>query len=249
VTGSATTSLRSCRLGSAPGWPLVLYFHHVHPTLEHYTSLRAAAFAAGLDTVLDRFDPIGLDDVLGADGTIRRPDRPTVLITFDDGYADVREDALAILADRGVRATFFVCTGLLGQRSPEPGSDHLSWGDCAELQRAGHTVASHGVTHRRIDTLGPDEAAGEVRDSLTALRERLGVARAAYAYPYGFTAEIPGEIGGFTGAVTGFGTVKAGPEPWTDQRSAIRRTYLPTGEEPTWREIVAGWRRGWDGAA
>ena len=35
--------------GSAPGWPLVLYFHHVHPVIDHYTNVRPDQFARGLD--------------------------------------------------------------------------------------------------------------------------------------------------------------------------------------------------------
>jgi peptidoglycan/xylan/chitin deacetylase (PgdA/CDA1 family) len=49
---------------------------------------------------------------------------PTVAVTFDDGYADNLHRALPILAETGVPATFFLCTGLLDSRD-EFWSDEL----------------------------------------------------------------------------------------------------------------------------
>lgn len=77
--------------------------------------------------------------------------------------------------------------------------------------------------------------------SLADLRHRLGAATAAYAYPYGLMTEIPAQIDGFAGPVTGFSTVKAPPLPWPQAPRAIRRTYLPTGAEETWPELVCHW--------
>lgn len=232
---------------SAPGWPLVLYFHHVHPTYQHYTSLRPESFVRGLDLVLDHFASVSLGDLLRADGTFSAPPlTPSVLFTFDDGYADLLEVAISALQSRGVSATFFVCTGLLGQRSTDPAGDHLSWSQVGELAAAGHTIGSHGVTHRPLTDLSPDEIDHEVRDSLTQLRERAGVTLPTYAYPYGIPAPIPRRIDGFAGEITAFGTVKAPARAWTEAPQAIRRVYLPTGADERWPGIVNEWRRGWE---
>jgi peptidoglycan/xylan/chitin deacetylase (PgdA/CDA1 family) len=56
------------------------------------------------------FEIIGPDQL--TDGSRGRPGR-RVMITFDDGYRDLRELAFAVLEDNGVKATLFLCTGFL----------------------------------------------------------------------------------------------------------------------------------------
>jgi peptidoglycan/xylan/chitin deacetylase (PgdA/CDA1 family) len=249
AAGTQPGSAPPFTVASAPGWPVVAYFHHVHPGLGHYTSLTPDAFARGVDLLLDRFELLTINDVFGLDGSLRVPARPSALLTFDDGYADLIDHALPVLEARDVRATFFVCTHLLGRRSADPRGNHLSWSDCAGLLDGGHSVASHGQTHRPLSELAPEEASTEVIGSLALLRERLGVGRPAYAFPYGLSAPVPSEVPGFAGPLTAFGTVKAAPQPWPAARTAIRRTYLPTGEDDTWPSVVAGWRAGFEAAA
>ena len=41
--------------------------------------------------------------------------KPAVAITFDDGYADMALEALPVLEEEGVPATFFVSTGFIGK--------------------------------------------------------------------------------------------------------------------------------------
>ncbi|HST80767.1 MAG TPA: polysaccharide deacetylase family protein [Kineosporiaceae bacterium] len=247
LAGHPVGGQESFRSASAHGWPLVLYFHHVHPTHQHYTSLRPESFVRALDLVLEKFAPVSLDDLIQPDGTFSAPPQaPSVLFTFDDGYADVLEVAVPAMQDRGISATFFVCTGLLGQRSENPAENYLSWSNVGELAAAGHTIAAHGVTHRPLPDLSQEEVDSEVRDSLTQLRERAGVTLPAYAFPYGLAAPIPRRVDGFTSDVVAFGTVKAAPRPWTEAPQAIRRVYLPTDQDDSWPGIVNEWRIRWE---
>ncbi|WP_084963700.1 polysaccharide deacetylase family protein [Thermoactinospora rubra] len=218
--------------GSAPGWPLVLYFHHVHPDLDHYTSLTPRAFAHGLETVLEHVGP-ALDPA-ELDGP--PPDRPTVLITFDDGHRDTLDHAVPILDELGVKALFFV----IAERA-DAGGDALTWAELADLRRAGHRIGSHTLTHRKLPELPPDEQRREITGSLAVLEDRLGVQAPPLAYPYGLPPTAP-VVPPHTLA---FGTVKADPVPWTRAPHAIRRTYLPVGHEPSWPALCRDWRHQW----
>src|SRR4051812_10128402 len=68
--------------------------------------------------------------------------RPEVTITFDDGNASDVEIGLPRLLERGMKARFYVCAGLLG----EPG--RLDDAAVRELHGAGMLIGSHGWSHR-----------------------------------------------------------------------------------------------------
>lgn len=94
--------------------------------------------------------------------------RPDVVITFDDGNLSDLEIGLPRLLERGLRARFFPCAGLLG----EPG--RIDPSGVRELQRAGMVVGSHGWAHRDWRELdwGPRGAA-EVADEMVRARRDL----------------------------------------------------------------------------
>ena len=72
-----------------------------------------AAFDRLLELVTRRFVPVGLDEVLAAYRELRPlPDR-AVWLTFDDGDRSTIVDAAPVLRRHGVRATAFVCPGLI----------------------------------------------------------------------------------------------------------------------------------------
>jgi peptidoglycan/xylan/chitin deacetylase (PgdA/CDA1 family) len=102
-----------------------------------------------------------------------------VLLTFDDGREDHLRVVLPILKAHGLRATFFVVTGLMGR----PG--YLTWEQAAELRAAGMEIGSHTHTHPRLDTLEAAEAERELTLSQAAIEERLGGRALALALPHG----------------------------------------------------------------
>jgi len=80
---------------------------------------------------------------------------------------------LDLLAERGFRATFFVL-GWVAERNPEV---------VRRIATAGHEIASHGWSHRRITDLTPEEFRREVRDSKRLLEEITGRAVRGYRAP------------------------------------------------------------------
>lgn len=89
--------------------------------------------------------------------------RPDVRLTFDDGNASDRELVLPELLERGLRATFFVPAGKVG----EPG--FLTPDGVQELVEAGMAVQSHGMSHR--SWRGLDERS--LHEELVLARGRL----------------------------------------------------------------------------
>jgi peptidoglycan/xylan/chitin deacetylase (PgdA/CDA1 family) len=125
------------------------------------------------------------------------PERPVVL-TFDDGFADVHDRALPLLASHGVTATLFVTTGWIADGGPPrgpgqgrarlPDSGMLSWSQIEELAEAGIEIGAHTLTHPQLDQLRPAALRRELQDSKHLLEDRLGMAVTGLSYPYGYSS-------------------------------------------------------------
>ena len=85
-----------------------------------------------------------------------------VALTFDDGPSgQITRRLLEGLAQRDVRATFFLC----GYRLE-------LYGDLAgEIRRQGHEVGLHGFSHDSMADMGPEELRRELRDTAALLPE------------------------------------------------------------------------------
>jgi peptidoglycan/xylan/chitin deacetylase (PgdA/CDA1 family) len=230
--------------GAVPGWPVVLYFHHIHPDIRHYTAVTPAAFDRGLAQLGERFlplEPQAVPSVLDKGGL---PD-PTCLLTFDDGYADVFEHALPIMERRGWRSVVFVSVDLVGQVEQHPVRGplrHMTWEQLAELTRRGHIVASHGSAHIALNRMDTAAAQADIDKARRVLQERLPGAPDWLAYPFG---ELPGP-GDIRLPSLCFGSVKAPARAWDAAPHEIRRTYLPADEPQRWDRCMTEWRRAWD---
>lgn len=100
-------------------------------------------------------------------------------ITFDDGNLSDATIALPALAKRGLRASFFVCAGRIGQ----PG--YVDASALRELLAAGMAVGSHGWQH--VDWRRCDDAAlqRETQGALDTLADLIGYRVGAVGVPFG----------------------------------------------------------------
>jgi peptidoglycan/xylan/chitin deacetylase (PgdA/CDA1 family) len=108
------------------------------------------------------------------------PRRP-VLITFDDGYADVLYNAAPVLHRLHWPATAFVITDRIS--GPDP--SFLTWHQLRDLEHDGFTIGSHTVHHLRLTKLPPAQVWHELSQSRKSLERHLGRPVHSLAYPYG----------------------------------------------------------------
>src|SRR5437879_1383728 len=99
-----------------------------------------------------------------------------VTLGFDDATA-AQFQVGAMLASRGLNATFFVNSGRVGT------SGHLTWDQIATLQAQGHEIAGHTVNHVKLTTVSPDEQRRQICDDRAALLSRNFPA-VSFAYPF-----------------------------------------------------------------
>jgi peptidoglycan/xylan/chitin deacetylase (PgdA/CDA1 family) len=118
------------------------------------------------------------------------PDKP-VLLTFDDGYADLAKYALPVLRRYGFGAAVFVVTGRVGGTSTW--DEARGSGTYRLLTREqirywatqGIEFGAHSRTHVDLATLAANELAEEVIGSRDELANILGSPVTSFAYPYG----------------------------------------------------------------
>ena len=156
------------------------------------------------------FHTITLDDLTSAilEGD-PLPPRPVVL-TFDDGYADLYTTAFPILKRYGFRATSFVITGKVGW----PG--YLTWPQMLEMQASGLVqFESHTVDHVDMSRVTPAKAQYELTASKMALEQHLNVPVRYFCYPFGRynprVEALLAQDGYVAATTTAYGTVH-GPE-------------------------------------
>jgi O-antigen biosynthesis protein len=118
--------------------------------------------------------------------------KQTVVITFDDGFADFTEHALPTLTEHGLTSTMYVVTGCVGSTSTwlesvgQGDRPMLGWSDVESLAEAGVEVGAHTHSHPQLDIVNRSTAWEEIRRSRGVLEDRLGREVPSFAYPFGF---------------------------------------------------------------
>ena len=132
---------------------MVLAYHEVMPESNYAYCVTAASFAEQL-RLLD---------------SLKKTKPVQAQITFDDGEQSQFHNALPLLAEHGLKATYFVTPGLIGTAAK-----FLGWDDFRALQAAGHSLQSHGWSHKFLTFCSEAELAHELRASKQSLEDNLG---------------------------------------------------------------------------
>lgn len=114
----------------------------------------------------------------------------TVGLCFDDGFRDIADDALPVLAGLGFRATVFVATEVIDGTAwfdwYENQPPVLGWEAIARLDAEGtFRFGAHTATHPNLIGIDNDSARREIVDSRRVLEDRLGREVGSFCYPGG----------------------------------------------------------------
>lgn len=112
-----------------------------------------------------------------------------IILTFDDGEANIYHHAFPILREFGLRAVVFLIAGYIGRENTWDISltgrrvGHMDWGQIHQLKKAGMEIGSHGMTHRNLARLNTDELDYELNESKAIIEKELGTIRCV-SYPF-----------------------------------------------------------------
>ena len=176
---------------------MVLFYHRVANTSPNDWTISPEQFRRQISWVRERYDIVSLHDAqlrIGADDN----KRPTVCITFDDGYADNCETAVPWMLDQEIPFTYFVTSNHV--QSGEPFAHDVAAGNplkpntieqIHEMASAGVEIGAHSRTHTDLGQLENeqmlfDEIVGSKRD----LEEMLDRPVRYIAFPFGMPSNM-----------------------------------------------------------
>jgi len=170
--------------------------------------------------------------------------KPLVL-SFDDGYADICQYALPLLVEHGISAIVYLVADRrqdnwmnLGGGAALPLMD---WSQVRDLARNGIMFGSHTQTHPDLTQLSDEQLHSELVDSKKEIEDQLGQPVNHFCYPFGAhddrVVDAVGEAGYTTATTTRRGAVVPGCDPLRLPRLSVGKNMrLPRFlSRITWR--------------
>jgi len=174
----------------------ILFYHRVANSFFNGWTISHEGFTRQIDWLQANFDLVSLSEAQRriASGF---NNRPTVAITFDDGYAENSEYALPLLLERSIPFTYFVTVrNVVDQR---PFTHDLNAGrplpvDSLETVRAlaaiGVDIGCHTMTHPDLATLDETQLQREISAAGKELEDHISRSVPHFAFPFGLQQNL-----------------------------------------------------------
>ncbi len=171
----------------------ILMYHYIRPLPSMYgdwmgykLSVSPATFTEQLDWLSEHgYHAIDFNDLRAYfAGTKVLPHKP-VVITLDDGYADLYTNAYPVLKAYKFKAVAYIVTNFVGQ------SSYVTAGQVVEMDHNGIQIASHTMNHANLARTSPYLVTYQLSSSKAWLEQLLGHPVVDFAYPSGkFSAHV-----------------------------------------------------------
>lgn len=217
----------------------MLIYHRVGGGSPDERDVPVGSFAAQV-RLLEGADVVPLDAAVGR--LAAGDDEPCVVLTFDDGFADVHANAWPLLRAAGLPFTVYLSTAFVGGTMQWDGSTAtaagaaLTWQQLEDMVASGLcTVGNHTHHHCRPELLDTDE----LDRCSDEVESHLGVRPRHFAFTWGVPVPRMATAlrSRFASAATGaVGRNLPGDDPWLLRRVPVRRT----DPLPFVRSAVAG---------
>ena len=169
-----------------------IFYHRIADEHHNPWSMSRAQFKRQIDWFQKEFDLVSLAELQRrVDSGFN--DRPTLSITFDDGYAENCEYALPLLVERNIPVTYFVTIDNITKQIAFPHDVELGQDlptNTAESIRAlancGIEIGAHTRTHPDLGKVtDPKLLADEVILASQEIEELIGKPVQYFAFPFG----------------------------------------------------------------
>jgi peptidoglycan/xylan/chitin deacetylase (PgdA/CDA1 family) len=210
---------------------MVIFYHRVADESPNDWTISSSQFRAEVDWLETNFDLVSLDE---AQRRVQQGNkRPSVSITFDDGYAENCDEALPLLISRNIPCTYFVTSHYVQTGEPFPHDVALgkplapnTLKQLASLTDAGISIGGHTRTHADLGKISDEsQLHDEIVGGRDELERSLGIKIRHFAFPYGLHQNLNvaafriAEEAGFAGVCSAYGGYNTpGDDPFHLQR-------------------------------
>lgn len=161
-------------------------------------------------------------------------------LSWDDGHpADCR--VADMMLSHGLRGTFFVPLANV------EGLPVLNAGDMRRLSDQGFEIAAHGLDHRRLTSLPPQQARQQIADGKSRLQDMLGKPVTGFCYPGGrhnsFIRAAVAESGFAYGRTTEMFRLDRGADPYRMPTTLQMHPHGIGALLRNWARQGGGWQR------
>ncbi|MGZ9896893.1 polysaccharide deacetylase family protein [Shewanella gaetbuli] len=169
---------------------VILQYHHVSDNTPKSTSVTPSQFAEQMQYLADNdFSVIPLTQAVAQIKNQQVSKPKQVVITFDDGYDSIINNAAPILAQHQFPYTVFISVEPIEQAF----KGMMSWQQINQLVEQGALMANHSWAHEHLIRRLPDETDGQWRERIkqnllnteAKIVEKTGQSAKMLAYPYG----------------------------------------------------------------
>lgn len=169
--------------------PRILIYHQVGVKFGREMEVSTETFTKQLDWMQTYGEIVDLETAIERRGE-PGADKLFVL-TFDDGFVDVYENAFPLMKDRGIPFTLYLTTRPIETGQPldprYPDARPLTWDQVNEMHaRSLATVGAHTHTHLDVRNASPDQIRDELDRSDSAIASNVGHMPKHFAYPWGW---------------------------------------------------------------
>ncbi len=173
-------------------YAVILLYHSISDESNITDPVNISAFRQHMQFLVQNYTVIPLNSIQKALSSFNKGSKPYAIITFDDGYLDNYTNALPILDEFHLPATFFLATSEIGsEANPRLRSQYgieipmMDWHHIKQLLARHHLIGSHTESHHTMLTLSEGQRIIELKRSQELIHRNTGVLTELFSLPYG----------------------------------------------------------------
>jgi peptidoglycan/xylan/chitin deacetylase (PgdA/CDA1 family)/folate-dependent phosphoribosylglycinamide formyltransferase PurN len=178
-------------------FPVTILFHHIVADRPHRMGMSTEYFLKHIRFLREHYQIVSLREAM-AMLKANEVKRPTVVLTFDDGYRDNFINLRAVVEQTGVPITMFVSTGHITHQDEFKhdglfgieGFQPLTWNQLRQMEMDGFEMGSHTRTHFDCGSQDLASLEYEIRGSKEDLEREIGKPVEYFSFPFGLHENI-----------------------------------------------------------